>query len=105
MNGDVTHITLFYWRHKLLTALKQMEISNFQGIVEMDETYFLYSEKGQGKIHHRKPRKRGGFSKKRGVRNEKVCVLVTRNREEQLSICQFRYDRKNPHQGADPERE
>lgn len=45
--GNVSHVTLFYWRHKLLSSLKQMEISNFEGIVEMDETYFLYSEKGK----------------------------------------------------------
>jgi transposase-like protein len=63
----VTHLTLFYWRHKLLSALKQIEVSNFQGIVEMDETYFLYSEKGQKKIVGRKPRKRGGEAKKRGI--------------------------------------
>jgi transposase-like protein len=42
----VTWVTLFYWRHKLLKALQQIDIPSFQGIVEMDETYFLYSEKG-----------------------------------------------------------
>ncbi|MEH7239288.1 IS1595 family transposase [Bacillus sp. JJ1562] len=73
--GNVTHVTLFYWRHKLLSSLIQMEISNFEGIVEMDETYFLYSEKGQRKIKDRKPRKRG-------ISNEQVCVLVARDREK-----------------------
>lgn len=80
--GGVTHVTLFYWRHKLLAALKQMEISKFQGIVEMDETYFLYSEKGQRKIKNRKSRKRGGSAKKRGISNEQVCVLVARDRDK-----------------------
>lgn len=80
--GNVTHVTLFYWRHKLLSSLKQIEISNFEGIVEMDETYFLYSEKGQRKIKDRKPRKRGGSAKKRGISNEQVCVLVARDREK-----------------------
>ena len=80
--GGVTHVTLFYWRHKLLTALKQMDISHFQGIVEMDETYFLYSEKGQRKIKNRKPRKRGGSATKRGISNEQVCVLVARDRDK-----------------------
>lgn len=80
--GNVTHVTLFYWRHKLVSSLKQMEISNFEGIVEMDETYFLYSEKGQRKIKDRKPRKRGGSAKKRGISNEQVCVLVARDREK-----------------------
>ncbi|WP_374989319.1 IS1595 family transposase (plasmid) [Priestia megaterium] len=80
--GNVSHVTLFYWRHKLLSSLKQMEVSQFQGIVEMDETYFLYSEKGQRKIKGRKPRKRGGSAKKRGISNEQVCVLVARDRDK-----------------------
>lgn len=80
--GNVSHVTLFYWRHKLLSSLNQMELSAFQGIVEMDETYFLYSEKGQRKIKDRKPRKRGGSAKKRGISNEQVCVLVARDRDK-----------------------
>lgn len=43
----VTWVTLFYWRHKLLTALKQIDFDHFDGIVEVDETYFLYSQKGK----------------------------------------------------------
>ncbi|MFB1081420.1 IS1595 family transposase [Jeotgalibacillus sp. JSM ZJ347] len=82
MVKGVTHVTLFYWRHKLLSALKQIEIADFQGIVEMDETYFLYSEKGQKKIVGRKPRKRGGTAKKRGISKEQVCVLVARDRDK-----------------------
>ena len=78
----VTHITLFYWRHKLLTSLKQIEVSTFQGIIEMDETYFLYSEKGRKNIKGRKSRKRGGSAKKRGISNEQVCVLVARDRDK-----------------------
>jgi transposase-like protein len=79
---EISHVTLFYWRHKLLSALKQIEIADFQGIVEMDETYFLYSEKGQKKIKGRKPRKRGGKAKKRGISKEQVCVLVVRDRDK-----------------------
>lgn len=80
--GNITDFTLFSWRYKLLTSLKLMEISNFEDTVEMDETYFLYSEKGQRKIKVRKPRKRGGFVKKLEISNEQVCVLVARDREE-----------------------
>lgn len=36
--GNITHLTLFYWSHKLLASLKQIEIPNFEGIVEKDET-------------------------------------------------------------------
>lgn len=76
----VTWVTLFYWRHKLLSALKQMDFDHFEGIVEVDDTYFLYSQKGQRGITERKPRKRGGKSKHRGISHEQVCVLVARDR-------------------------
>lgn len=79
---DVHHVTLFYWRHKLLSALEQMDFEKFAGIVEMDEAYFLYSEKGKRGIHGRKPRKRGGSSQFRGINHEQVCVLVARDRQK-----------------------
>lgn len=78
----VSYVSLFYWRHKLLEALKKTNNTPFDGIVEMDETYFLYSEKGKRNIIDRKPRKRGGVSKKRGINAEHVCVLVARDRSK-----------------------
>jgi transposase-like protein len=78
----VHFVTLFYWRHKLLSALKQMDFEQFSGIVEMDETYFLYSEKGKRKIDGRKSRKRGGSSQYRGISKEQVCVLIARDRQK-----------------------
>lgn len=44
--GNFHYVTLFYWGHKVLSALKQLDFDTFSGIVEMHETYFLYSEKG-----------------------------------------------------------
>ncbi|EKP97575.1 transposase [Bacillus cereus] len=79
---EVHYVTLFYWRHKLLSAMKQMDFEKFEGIVEMDETYFLYSEKGKRNLKGRKPRKRGGSSKKRGISKDQVCVLVARDRQK-----------------------
>ncbi|MCC5909276.1 MAG: IS1595 family transposase [Clostridiaceae bacterium] len=76
----VSYVTLFYWRHKILNALKQDIIEAFNGIVEMDETYLLFSEKGKKKIADRKPRKRGGKSKYRGISKEQMCILVARDR-------------------------
>lgn len=58
-----------------------MEIETFEGIVKVDETYFLYSEKGKRGIVDRKPRKRSGASKYRGISKEQVCVLVARDRQ------------------------
>ncbi|MEK4198539.1 IS1595 family transposase [Cytobacillus sp. FSL K6-0265] len=80
--GDIHFVTLFYWRHKILSALNQMDFNTFSGIVEMDETYFLYSEKGRRNIEGRKPRKRGGASKFRGISHEQVCVLIARDRQK-----------------------
>ncbi len=82
LHDEVTHVTLFYWRHKILSALKQIPTEAFQGIVEMDETYFLFSEKGKRKITERKSRKRGGKAKHRGISNDQVCVLVARDRQK-----------------------
>ncbi|KAF0815885.1 hypothetical protein KIS4809_5312 [Bacillus sp. ZZV12-4809] len=79
---EVHFVTLFYWRHKLLSALKQMDFEEFSGIVEMDETYFLYSEKGKRNIVGRKSRKRGGSSKYRGISKGQVCVLIARDRQK-----------------------
>lgn len=46
----------------------------------MDETYFLYLEKGSCTIQGCKSRKRGGISQFRGIIHEQVCVLVARDR-------------------------
>lgn len=48
----------------------------------MDETYFLYSEKGKRKITGRKPQKRGGKSTYRGISNDQICVLVARDSQK-----------------------
>jgi len=82
LNDEISYVTLFYWRHKILSSLKQIPIESFQGIVEMDETYFLYSEKGKRGITERKPRKRGGKAKYRGISNDQICVLVARDRQK-----------------------
>lgn len=71
---------------KLLNALKQIDFEHFDGIIEIDETYFLYSQKGQRGITERKPRKRGGKSKHRGISHEQVCILVARDRKNRCVI-------------------
>jgi len=73
--------TAFSWRHKVLDSLKNIEDDTLSGIVEADDTFFLHSQKGSRNIG-RKPRKRGGKSKKRGISSDQVCVLVARDRNE-----------------------
>ncbi len=74
--------TVFTWRHKVLTALKRMEFDEFKDLLEVDETYFLHSEKGSRSIVGRDPRKRGGKAKRRGISREQVCVVVARDRNK-----------------------
>lgn len=80
--------TAFDWRHKILSALNHVDKGEFKEITESDETFFLHSNKGE-KQSDRKPRKRGGRSKKRGISNEQVAVIVTadRNRELDLTVA------------------
>jgi len=39
--------TAFYWRHKILNALRSLGFAKLRGIIESDETYFLESDKGK----------------------------------------------------------
>jgi hypothetical protein len=48
-------------------------------IVEADETYRLESQKGSRNLT-RRPRKRGGVARRRGVNREHDCLLVARDR-------------------------
>jgi len=76
--------TSFTWRHKVLHALSLIPAEKLQGIIEADETYELFSEKGSRQLN-RKKRKRGGVATKRGISNEQVCILVARDRTKNTS--------------------
>jgi len=53
--------TAFLWRHRFLAAAAGHHATHEAGIVEVDETFFLESFKGQRRLP-RPPRKRGGVS-------------------------------------------
>lgn len=72
--------TAFRWRHRFLQATAQHRPAHEGGIVEVDETFFLESCKGQRRLH-RAPRKRGGV----GAHHERVSVLVVRDRSGQTA--------------------
>ena len=73
--------TSFRWRHRFLYNNKSIKTTSLSGIVEVDETYFLRSEKGSRKLK-RKPRKRGAKAKLRGYSNQQVCVFIGRDRAQ-----------------------
>lgn len=78
---DMHVSTAFYWRHKILSALRSLGHTALSGIVESDETYILESEKGKkGGIAHRKPRNHGGKAQKRGISDEQISVVVALDR-------------------------
>lgn len=69
--------TAFAWRHKLLRKFEKDAETKLQGIVEADETFFLFSQKGSRGIKGtRKPRKRGGKAKTAGISDDQVPVIA-----------------------------
>jgi transposase-like protein len=69
--------TAFAWRHKLLKKFEKEVETALQGIVEADETFFLFSEKGSRGIQEsRKARKRGGKAKTAGISGDQVPVIA-----------------------------
>ncbi len=77
--------TAFDWRHKILSGLEHIDKSEFKGITESDDTFFLQSSKGC-KLEDRLPRKRGGSASKRGISSEQVAVIVTADRGSELDL-------------------
>jgi transposase-like protein len=77
--------TSFRWRHRFLDGARTEKAKVVGGVVEVDETFFLRSEKGSRRISGRAPRKRGGSAKKRGLSDEQVPVLIVRDRAKATS--------------------
>lgn len=88
---EISLPTAFYWRHKILDAIKQfVGRGDVEGIIEADETFFLESFKGNHKksgfILPRKPHKRGGEAKTRGISDEYVCVASAIDRNKNIIL-------------------
>jgi hypothetical protein len=78
----VHRTTSFRWRHRFVPGAMRDRPATLTAIVEADETYRLESQKGSRNMT-RKPRKRGGVAKKRGISRELDCLLVARDRSGQ----------------------
>lgn len=76
---DICLKTAFDWRHKILNSLSAKS-ENLNGVVEADETFFLFSEKGN-KNKDTYSRKRGGKSVKKGISSDQVAVLTAYERK------------------------
>lgn len=75
----ITLKTSFRWRHRFLHAIEHEQSDELGDIVELDETFFRESFKGQRKKLPRPARKRGGDDKSEC---RKISVMVARDRQK-----------------------
>jgi transposase-like protein len=75
----VHRTTSFRWRHRFVPGAMRDRPTTLSAIVEADETYRLESQKGSRNLT-RRPRKRGGVARRRGINKEHDCLLVARDR-------------------------
>ena len=76
--------TAFYWRHKLLNIVRRyVQRIKVSKLVESDETYFAFSEKGRTP-KDRPAKKRGEPAQRRGLSRDKVCVSCAVSRHGKL---------------------
>lgn len=78
-------------RHRILDAIRlYLGVGHIEGVVEMDETFYAESFKGNhrksGFPMPRNSRKRGGEVKKRGISSEQVCVATAIDRNGNLVL-------------------
>jgi len=67
--------TVFDWRHKLLTSFSAVSPEEFLGIVERDNLFFAYSEKGNRNFD-RQPIKRGAKASTAGISEDNVAAIA-----------------------------
>ena len=85
----VSHQTAFDWRHKILSATGGNK-EQFEGITEMDDIWFLYSQKGRKGLDY--SRKRGG-SKRAGDNDFQAKLLITSDRDKTTDMSLVRIGR------------
>jgi len=86
----ISHQTAFDWRHKILSAVNVDTDDKFEGIAEIDDVWFLYSQKGRKGLKY--SRKRGG-SHRQGDNDFQAKLLITADRAERLSLSLIRIGR------------
>ncbi len=81
--------TAFDWRHKILSGVTNQDKS-FEGITEIDDVWFLYSQKGRKGLDY--SRKRGG-SKRAGDNDFQAKLLMTTDRKKTIDMSLARIGR------------
>ena len=78
---EINIATAFFWRHKIIDAIRKfIGYGSLEGVIELDETYFALSYKGNHSKSSnftmpRESRKRGKEINTRGISKEFACVL------------------------------
>jgi len=85
----ISYQTAFDWRHKILGTL-EITTDEFNGITEIDDLWFLYSQKGRKGLKY--SRIRGG-SHRQGDNNFQVKLLVTADREQNKDMSVLKIGR------------
>lgn len=79
--------TAFRWRHRVMEGYTVAPSRKLKGIAEADETFFLYSEKGDKTVsERRKSRGRGGKAATAGISTEQVPVIFGCDRQGELIV-------------------
>jgi transposase-like protein len=86
----VSYVTLFYWRHKLLAAFKEIKPNEMKGSVELQNFYLKYSEKGQKHSGDKKKRIHDKSMSYYNIGSDKVCLLTAMDLFEHIfsmAVC------------------
>jgi transposase-like protein len=75
---SVNKNTSFLWRHKFLKLLNIQKDTHLSGIIEIDETFFKFSEKGSRHLTHQETEVKVRGRKKHGS----IPVIVARDRQQ-----------------------
>lgn len=85
----ISHQTAFDWRHKILSGIN-ITTDEFNGITEIDDIWFLYSQKGRKGLKY--SRVRGG-SRRQGDNKYQVKLLITADRENEKDMSVLKIGR------------
>ena len=85
----ISYQTAFDWRHKILST-KISEKEDFEDITEIDDIWFVYSQKGRKGLDYSK--KRGG-SRRAGDNGFQAKLLITSDRKSKKDISLVRIGR------------
>ncbi len=79
--------TAFEWRHKIMQGYNVAPSRKLKEVAEADETFFLFSEKGDKSVSKRRePRKRGGKARTAGISEDHVAIILACDRDQELIL-------------------